>query len=45
MKFYRTVHTSKSPTGLADAFKSVLGMSEQDFVAEWQQYLKRLAGV
>ncbi len=45
VKFYRTVHTSKSPTGLADAFKSVLGMSEQDFVAEWQQYLKRLAGV
>jgi hypothetical protein len=39
------VHTSKSPTGLADAFKSVLGMTEQEFVAEWQQYLKRLAGV
>jgi hypothetical protein len=45
VKFYRTVHTSKSPTGLADAFKSVLGMTEQEFVAEWQQYLKRLAGV
>jgi hypothetical protein len=45
VKFYRTVHTSKSPTGLADAFKSVLGMTEQEFVAEWQQYLERLAGV
>jgi hypothetical protein len=45
VKFYRAVHASKSPTGLADAFKSVLGMTEQEFVAEWQQYLKRLAGV
>jgi hypothetical protein len=44
VKFYRTVHTSKSPTGLADAFESVLGMTEQEFVAEWQQYLMRLAG-
>ncbi|TDD14862.1 hypothetical protein E1218_32400 [Kribbella turkmenica] len=45
VKFYRAVHASKSSTGLADAFKSVLGMTEQEFVAEWQQYLKRLAGV
>ena len=45
VKFYRAVHASKSPTGLADAFKSVLGMTEQEFVAEWQQYIKRLAGV
>jgi hypothetical protein len=45
VKFYRTVHASKTTTGLADAFKSVLGMTEPEFVAEWQQYLKRLAGV
>ncbi|MEI8409443.1 MULTISPECIES: hypothetical protein [unclassified Kribbella] len=45
VKFYRAVHASKSSTGLADAFKSVLGMTEQEFVAEWQLYLKRLAGV
>jgi hypothetical protein len=44
VKFYRTVHASKSSTGLTDAFKSVLGMTEAEFVAEWQQYLKRLAG-
>ncbi|MFI7066935.1 hypothetical protein ACIBL3_38465 [Kribbella sp. NPDC050124] len=45
VKFYRAVHASKSSAGLADAFKSVLGMTEQEFVVEWQQYLKRLAGV
>ena len=45
VRFYRTVHQSKSPTGLADAFRSVLGMTEQEFVVEWQKYLKRLAGV
>jgi hypothetical protein len=45
VKFYRAVHASRSSTGLADAFKSVLGMTEQEFVAEWQLYLKRLAGV
>ncbi|TCO51973.1 hypothetical protein EV646_101969 [Kribbella antiqua] len=45
VKFYRTVHLSKSPTGLADAFRTVLGMTEQEFVVEWQKYLKRLAGV
>lgn len=45
VKFYRAVHASKSSTGLADAFKSVLGMTEAEFVAEWQKYLKRLAGV
>ncbi|GAA1552156.1 hypothetical protein GCM10009804_06370 [Kribbella hippodromi] len=44
VKFYRAVHTSKSATGLADAFKSVLGMTEAEFVVEWQKYLKRLAG-
>lgn len=44
VKFYRTVHASRSSTGLADAFRSVLGMTEQEFVVEWQQYLKRLAG-
>jgi hypothetical protein len=44
VKFYRAVHASKTQTGLADAFKSVLGMSEAEFVAEWQKYLKRLAG-
>jgi hypothetical protein len=44
VKFYRAVHASKSSTGLTDAFKSVLGMTEAEFVAEWQQYLKRLAG-
>ncbi|HEY4571279.1 MAG TPA: hypothetical protein VIH10_17540 [Kribbella sp.] len=44
VKFYRTVHASKSPTGLADAFKSVLGMTEAEFVGEWQKYLERLAG-
>jgi hypothetical protein len=44
VKFYRTVHASKSTTGLADAFKSVLGMTEAEFVAEWQRYLERLAG-
>jgi hypothetical protein len=45
VKFYRAVHTSKSPTGLADAFRTVLGTTEQQFVADWQKYLKRLAGV
>ena len=45
MKFYRAVHASKSPTGLADAFRTVLGTTEQEFVADWQKYLKRLAGV
>ncbi|MFF1823105.1 hypothetical protein ACFVWG_37745 [Kribbella sp. NPDC058245] len=44
VKFYRAVHASKSTAGLADAFKSILGMTEQEFVAEWQKYLKRLAG-
>ncbi len=45
VKFYRAVHASKSPTGLADAFRTVLGTTEQEFVADWQKYLKRLAGV
>jgi hypothetical protein len=45
VKFYRTVHASKSPTGLADAFRTVLGTTEQQFVADWQNYIKRLAGV
>ncbi|WP_246486207.1 hypothetical protein [Kribbella qitaiheensis] len=45
VKFYRAVHASKSPTGLADAFRSVLGTTEQEFVADWQKYLRRLAGV
>lgn len=45
VKFYRTVHASKSRTGLADAFRSVLGTTEQQFVEDWQKYLKRLAGV
>ncbi|MDX2970077.1 hypothetical protein PWY87_00745 [Kribbella solani] len=44
VKFYRAVHTSKSATGLADAFRSVLGMTEAEFVVQWQKYLKRLAG-
>ncbi|MFF0340591.1 hypothetical protein [Kribbella sp. NPDC004875] len=44
VRFYRTVHASKSSTGLADAFTSVLGMTEAEFVVEWQKYLKRLAG-
>nr|WP_238351407.1 hypothetical protein [Kribbella shirazensis] len=44
VKFYRAVHASKSSTGLADAFQSVLGMTEAEFVAEWQKYLERLAG-
>jgi hypothetical protein len=44
VKFYRAVHTSKSASGLADAFKSVLGMTEAEFIVEWQKYLKRLAG-
>jgi hypothetical protein len=44
VRFYRAVHVSKSSTGLADAFKSVLGMTEAEFVAEWQKYLERLAG-
>jgi hypothetical protein len=42
--FYRAVHLSKSSTGLADAFKSVLGMTEAEFVVQWQKYLERLAG-
>ncbi|MEU4389085.1 hypothetical protein [Kribbella sp. NPDC023855] len=45
VRFYRAVHASKSPTGLADAFRTVLGTTEQEFVADWQKYLKRLAGV
>ncbi|MFF0271160.1 hypothetical protein [Kribbella sp. NPDC004536] len=42
--FYRAVHASKSSTGLADAFKSVLGTTEAEFVVQWQKYLERLAG-
>ncbi|HZX07838.1 hypothetical protein [Kribbella sp.] len=42
--FYRAVDRSGSATGLADAFKSVLGMTEAEFVAQWQKYLERLAG-
>lgn len=45
VKFYRAVHASKSPTALADAFRTVLGTTEQEFVADWQKYIKRLAGV
>lgn len=45
VKFYRAVHASKSPTGLADAFRTVLGTTEAEFTADWQKYLKRLAGV
>ena len=45
VKFYRAVHASKSPTGLADAFRTVLGTTEQQFTADWQKYIKRLAGV
>ncbi len=45
VRFYRAVHASKSPTGLADAFRTVLGTTEQEFTADWQKYLKRLAGV
>nr|WP_202885589.1 hypothetical protein [Kribbella sandramycini] len=45
VKFYRAVHTSRSADGLSDAFKTHLGMTEQQFVAEWQKYLKELAGV
>jgi hypothetical protein len=44
VRFYRAVHASRTSTGLADAFKSVLGMTEAEFVEEWQQYLERLAG-
>jgi len=44
VRFYRAVHASKTSAGLADAFKSVLGMTEAEFVAEWQKYLERLAG-
>lgn len=45
VKFYRTVHGSKSRTGLAEAFETVLGTTEEQFVGDWQKYLKRLAGV
>jgi len=45
VKFYRAVHASKSPTGLSDAFRTVLGTTEAEFTADWQKYLKRLAGV
>ncbi|MFD7158518.1 hypothetical protein ACFV9C_28240 [Kribbella sp. NPDC059898] len=41
---YHAVDRSGSATGLADAFKSVLGMTEAEFVVQWQKYLKRLAG-
>ncbi|MET9272827.1 hypothetical protein [Kribbella sp. NPDC003557] len=44
VRFYRAVHASTTSAGLADAFKSVLGMTEAEFVAEWQKYLERLAG-
>ena len=42
--FYRAVDRSGSAAGLADAFKSVLGMTDSEFVVQWQKYLKRLAG-
>lgn len=41
--FYRKVHTSTSKTGLRDAFKSALGTTQDEFVADWQRYLQRLA--
>lgn len=44
VEFYRAVHASRSSTGLADAFKSVLGTTEAEFVVEWRKYLERLAG-
>ncbi|MEU8225209.1 hypothetical protein [Kribbella sp. NPDC048915] len=44
VQFYRAVHASRTSTGLADAFKNVLGTTEAEFVDEWQKYLERLAG-
>jgi len=41
--FYRAVHTSRSPDALANAFRDVLGTTEQQFVEDWQRYLQRLA--
>lgn len=41
--FYRAVHTAKSQDGLANAFRNVLGTTEQQFVQDWQRYLRRLA--
>jgi hypothetical protein len=44
VRFYRAVHAARTSRGLADAFRTVLGTTEAEFVAEWQQYLERLAG-
>ncbi len=43
VRFYREVHSSSSPSALDDAFHDVLGTSQQQFVSDWQRYLKRLA--
>jgi hypothetical protein len=42
VRFYRTVNTGSSTQ---EAFRSVLGTSQREFVAQWRDDLARLAGV
>jgi hypothetical protein len=41
--FYRAVHTGDPVTGLRDAFRTKLGTTQEKFVTDWQNDLKRLA--
>ncbi len=41
--FYRAVHMGDPVTGLRDAFRSKLGITQERFVADWRQYLQGLA--
>jgi hypothetical protein len=41
--FYRAVHTGDPVTGLRDAFRTKLGITQDRFVLDWKRYLQRLA--
>lgn len=41
--FYRRVHAGNPNTGLRDAFKSELGITQERFVTDWLKDLQRLA--
>lgn len=41
--FYRAVHMGDPVTGLRDAIRTRLGITQERFVADWRQYLQGLA--
>jgi hypothetical protein len=43
VRLYRTVHASRSPNGMRDGFRTVLNTTQEQFVADWLRYLRRLA--